>query len=382
MLIREVAYAGLAKASRAAYHQRFAAWLGEQRRRGAARDPRLPPRPGGGAARPSSTGRRRPSSSRDAAATLTRAGKRALAQEANRAARRQLSRAAELEPTLERRYEAAQAAWRLGDIPTVWVEMRAVRRRRERGRRHAASRRARCTALAEVVLYRDGDIDDGPGARRARARARSTARTTRPATTRSRSSSLVGWWTGNLSDVERYSSEMLALARARWPQGPRLAGADDAWPSVALSRLEDERADELLPRAVELAEASGSLLRAHGGVPVAGRPRRPARRPRRGRGGLRAARASSRRRRARPRRSPASCATSRRSSSSRARPHAPRSCCASRSACSARWTAAARSSRRCARWPSCCCARARSTRPSGSRSRRARCSRRTTSRRG
>ena len=44
------------------YHARFAAWLQRAGRRGAARDPRLPPRPGGDAASPSSTARRRPSS--------------------------------------------------------------------------------------------------------------------------------------------------------------------------------------------------------------------------------------------------------------------------------------------------------------------------------
>ena len=50
---------------------------------------------------------------REAAAALEEAGRRALAREANRAARKLLLRAVELEPTLERRYQAARAAWRL-----------------------------------------------------------------------------------------------------------------------------------------------------------------------------------------------------------------------------------------------------------------------------
>ena len=51
VLIREVAYSGLSKSSRADLHHAFAAVARRARRRRAARDPRLPPRPGGAPAR-------------------------------------------------------------------------------------------------------------------------------------------------------------------------------------------------------------------------------------------------------------------------------------------------------------------------------------------
>src|SRR5207253_1958538 len=61
-----------------------------------------------------------------AAAALEQAGRRALAREANRSGRKLLLRSVELEPTLERRYHAARAAWRMSDLPAVSVEMRQV----------------------------------------------------------------------------------------------------------------------------------------------------------------------------------------------------------------------------------------------------------------
>ena len=170
VLIREVAYAGLAKASRAAYHDRFAAWLGER-----AGEELLEIRAyhldQAVALLEELDGKAPAELTREAAAALTRAGKRALAQEANRAARRQLKRAVELEPTLERRYQAARAAWRLGDIPTVWVEMRAVREAAQevgdtahrgarlhgaRRGRHLSRRRHRRGARARAARARAG----------------------------------------------------------------------------------------------------------------------------------------------------------------------------------------------------------------------------------
>jgi class 3 adenylate cyclase/tetratricopeptide (TPR) repeat protein len=254
VLIRDVAYKGLAKASRAAYHQRFAGWLedraGEELLEirayhldhavqflaeldGAAPDDLV----------------------RDAAASLTRAGKRALAQEANRSARRQLRRAAELEPTLERRYEAALAAWRLGEIPTVWREMRAVlEEAQEAGDRRTEARAS--TALAEVVLYRDGDVEEGQAlAERALELIDGEDREARYDALEILA--MVGWWTGNLTAVERYSREMLALAES--------AGRNDlaslaltSLVGVALARLDGGNTDDL-ERAIELAESSGSL---------------------------------------------------------------------------------------------------------------------------
>ena len=96
------------------------------RRRRARRDPRVPPRPGRAAPR----GARRLRAARPAPRRLrprsTHAGRRALSREAFRSARKLLLRAAELSPTLERRYLAGRAAWRLGDMTAVIVEMEEV----------------------------------------------------------------------------------------------------------------------------------------------------------------------------------------------------------------------------------------------------------------
>jgi predicted ATPase/class 3 adenylate cyclase len=255
VLIREVAYAGLAKASRAAYHQRFAEWLGEKageelleiRAYHLDQAVTLLTELDGAAPGDLVT---------EAAATLTRAGKRALAQEANRTARRQLARAAELEPTLERRYEAGQAAWRLGDSPTVWVEMRAVRDDAHEAGDTRLEARA-LTAIAEVVLYRDGDVNEGRQLAE-RALELIDGQDNEGRYDALEMLSLIGWWTGNISDVEKYSREMLQLAEnAGRKDLASLALTTIA--SAALSRLEDETADELIPRAVELAEESGSL---------------------------------------------------------------------------------------------------------------------------
>ena len=68
-----------------------------------------------------------PALAQEAAEALWEAGMRAFAREANRSARKSLVRAAELAPTLERRYQAARAAWRLTDIPAVSAEMERIR---------------------------------------------------------------------------------------------------------------------------------------------------------------------------------------------------------------------------------------------------------------
>ena len=62
----------------------------------------------------------------EAAEALTNAGRRALSRESFRSARKLLLRAVELAPTLERRYLAGRAAWRLADFPAVLVEMGEV----------------------------------------------------------------------------------------------------------------------------------------------------------------------------------------------------------------------------------------------------------------
>ena len=102
----------------------------------------------------------------EAAAALTHAGRRALSREAFRSARKLLLRAAELSPTLERRYFAGRAAWRLGDMTAVIVEMEEVAAAaRAAGERRLQGRAL--TALAEAVAEPARRRDHGAAARRA-----------------------------------------------------------------------------------------------------------------------------------------------------------------------------------------------------------------------
>ena len=157
MLIKEVAYAGLAKSSRADLHRRFAAWLhgrvGEelteirayhldQACRMLAELDGAPPA----------------DLASETAAVLESAGRRALAREANASARKLLLRSVELEPTLERRYNAARAAWKLSDFAATYAEMEAVCADAARPGT-GGSRRWALTGLAESTLLRNADVE-------------------------------------------------------------------------------------------------------------------------------------------------------------------------------------------------------------------------------
>lgn len=254
-LIRDVAYASLPKASRGTFHRRLAEWMSER----AAGDELVEIR-AYHLDRAAQTaceleGRVPEDLAAEAAAALEHAGRRALAREANGAARRLLVRAVELEPTLERRYQAARAAWRMTDMPAVSSEMEAVRElARAEGDNRVEGRAL--TALAQVALYRDTDhlrsrelanealrvidADDDAG----RFDALETVATTR-------------WWEGDLAEVERLADEKLEIAeRIRRPDLQarvllELADLHDV-------RLEPELAKDALERATALAEESGS----------------------------------------------------------------------------------------------------------------------------
>src|SRR5439155_4232833 len=155
VLIREVAYSGLAKHARAQHHARFAEWLAErageelleirayhldQAAKLLAELDGAPP----------------VELAKEAAEALTAAGKRGLAREAYKSARRVLVRAVELEPTLQRRYMAARAAQQLGDMAAVSVEMSRIRdEARAEGNRLVEARAL--TALGEAA-HRGGDL--------------------------------------------------------------------------------------------------------------------------------------------------------------------------------------------------------------------------------
>ncbi len=256
VLIREVAYGGLAKSRRAVYHERFAEWLRER-----AGEELLEIRAyhldHAVTLLAELDGEPPELLAREAAATLAKAGKRALAQEANRAARRMLLRSVELDPTLDRRYAAARAAWRLSDIPAVSVEMEAVREAaRDAGDRHLEARAA--TALAEVALYRHGDVDEG------RALAARALELLGDEDDEARFDALdllstVGWWTGELAAVERWSRKSLELAERM--DRKDLQSQVLSWlVSVHSARLEEEPIEPLLARAAALADESGSIM--------------------------------------------------------------------------------------------------------------------------
>ena len=255
ILIRDVAYSGLAKGERARLHRAFAEWLGRRPvdERAEAQAHHLER----AAALVAELDGRVPEELRtEAAAALELAGRRALAREANRTARRLLLRAIELEPSLERRFYAAQAAWRLWELPAASAEMEAVRDlAREAGERTIEGRAL--TQLAEIVLNRNADV---PTARRLGEQALELLAGA-PGDARYEVLTLLsetGWWEGNLTRVELYTRETLELARA----------ADRAdLESLALvelahahtARFDLAGAEELLAESAELAETSGSI---------------------------------------------------------------------------------------------------------------------------
>jgi class 3 adenylate cyclase/tetratricopeptide (TPR) repeat protein len=253
VLIREVAYGGLSKTARASHHQRFAEWLGER-----AGDELLEVRAyhldqatgllaelDGSAPEELST---------RAAEALEKAGKRALAREANATARRLLLRSVELEPTLNRRYQAARAAWRMSDFPVVSAEMDEVYKDAVEAGDRAVQSRA-LAAIAEVTLLRSADVGE---AERIARRALEVADEDESRIDALDILGTIAWWRGRLTESEALVEEQLEIAR-------RLGRQDiesEALLSLAgiyTARRDADRAEPLVERALELAEESGSL---------------------------------------------------------------------------------------------------------------------------
>jgi len=253
VLIRDVAYSGLTKGARAELHQHAAAWL-EERAGDELLEIKAYHLDQAAGLLADLDGAAPPELAAEAAAALHIAGKRALAREANAAGRRLLLRSVELEPTLERRYQAARAAARLTDLPAVSLEMENVRvAAAEAGDARLEGRAL--TALAEVALTRDADVararelahsaldvlpeDDDPGRYDALALL-----------------SQIGWWEGDLESVERYTNEALEIREGR-PDLESLALVELA--GAHLARLDLAQAETMLAEAAALAEQSGSL---------------------------------------------------------------------------------------------------------------------------
>jgi predicted ATPase/class 3 adenylate cyclase len=254
VLIREVAYGGLTKAARAGYHQRFAEWLrkhaGEE-----LLEIRAYHLDHATSLLAELDGSPPQELAHQAAVALEEAGRRALAREANATARKLLIRAVELEPTLERRYEAARAAWRMADFPVLSAEMTEVlEAAREAGDRGLQARAL--AALSEVTLLRQADVS------RAEELAHMALEVADEDDGESRIDALrmletVAWWRGRLTESESYIEEQLEVARSLG----RVDVESEALLSLAaisVSRREDDRAETLIARAHALAEESGS----------------------------------------------------------------------------------------------------------------------------
>jgi class 3 adenylate cyclase/tetratricopeptide (TPR) repeat protein len=255
VLIREVAYAGLSKSDRAAHHLAFAGWLAER-----AGEELLEIRAyhldQAATLTAELDGAVPPELASDAAAALSAAGKRALSREANRSARRLLLRAAELEPTLERRHRAAVAAWRLDDLPALAAEMEEVYRAAAAAGEDSIHGRA-LTALAHVALLREADL---PLARERAERALSVLPED-DIPGRFDALTMLGqmaWWLGDLDTGERYARTALELARKAGRKDLE-SEASHKLATIHLARLEVDEAEPLIARAEELAEESGSI---------------------------------------------------------------------------------------------------------------------------
>jgi class 3 adenylate cyclase/tetratricopeptide (TPR) repeat protein len=254
VLIREVAYSGLSKARRATLHQRFAEWL-EARTGDELVEIRAFHLDRAASLLAELDGDAPAELKRNAAAALGEAGQRALAREANRSARKLLLRAAELEPTLQRRHKAAVAAWRLDDFPAVASEMEEVSKRaQEEGDQVILGRSL--NALAHVALLRDGDA---PRAEQLAENARVLLTEDPPG----HSDALMmlaemAWWRGDLDTYERHALEAVEVGRA----AGRADLESEAAQKVAqayIARLQLDEAEAFVDRACALADESGSI---------------------------------------------------------------------------------------------------------------------------
>jgi class 3 adenylate cyclase/Tfp pilus assembly protein PilF len=256
LLIREVAYSGLAKLARAQHHARFAEWLGDRAGeelleiRAYHLDQSVELLTELEGAPPEEL-------AQETAAALIKAAKRATAREAYRTARRLGLRSFELRPTLTARYIAARAAWRMQDWAAVQVEMDRVRdEARDQG--DTLVEALALTGLCEATLRRDGNV----------ARAKELADealtllsgATDPAahfdalTVRA----TVSAWQGEVDEAVRYFERAYAIALDASRKDLQTIAAQ-ALAQLHLGRLEFDEAELLITRALELAGESGSV---------------------------------------------------------------------------------------------------------------------------
>ncbi len=256
LLIREVAYSGLAKLSRAQYHARFAEWLGDRTGeelleiRAYHLDQAVEFLTELEGAPPEEL-------AEETGMALVKAAKRAIAREAYPTARRLGLRAIELRPTLGARYVAARAAWRLQDWGAVEIEMTKVREL-ARERDEPVIEALALTALGEAMLKRHGDctksksiVDealellegkDDPVAHFDALTVRATS----------------AGWLGEMEDTVSYMERAYVVALDAGRKDLQTLAAQ-ALAQTHILRLELDEAELLLTRALELAGESGSV---------------------------------------------------------------------------------------------------------------------------
>ena len=256
VLIREVAYGGLAKGQRAELHERFAEWLRER-----AADELVEIRAfhlGRAASLHAELDGAAPQAlAVEAAEALQLAGKRALSRDALASARKLLLQALELAPTLDRRYLAAKAALRMGDLPAVSVEMEATLREAEAADDRRLKGRA-LTGLAHAILYRDADLQRARelGERGFEAVAGDDDIGSYEALDLL---STIAWWEGDLTAAEWHAQEKLAIAE-RLERIDLQSTVLGELARIHHERIDGEPSEPLVERSLALAELSGSML--------------------------------------------------------------------------------------------------------------------------
>jgi len=253
ILIRDVAYASLSKDARAELHRRFADWLYQQGGAEELVEIRAHHLDRATALVAELDGAVPLELVQETAASLQAAGERALARHDDRVGRRLLVRAVALEPTLERRFQAAVAAWRLGDLPAVSREMESVASEAAAVGNNEIEGNA-LTALAEMTLNRLGDIP------RAKELAERGLLLLEP-NNRFRCLMVCGAiarWQGAMAEHERYVQEALELAQ-RLDRADLEAQATRTLAETYSTQLRYEEARALAAHALELAEQSGSV---------------------------------------------------------------------------------------------------------------------------
>jgi class 3 adenylate cyclase/tetratricopeptide (TPR) repeat protein len=256
VLIREVAYAALSKSSRADLHTKFAEWLRERADKELL-EIRAYHLDQACLLLAELDGRPPKELAQTAAHVLELAGRRGLSREAPGSARKLLLRSVELESTLERRYSAAYAAWKLGDLAAVAQEMSTLAEDAAAESNKKIEGRA-LTALSEARLDRDGDVQGATdAAERALAVLDGDDYVGRFGALDARSR--IAWYEARITAAEEFESAALDAARAAERKDLESKAAREL-AVLHLTRMDEDRAAPLIERALELAEESGSIV--------------------------------------------------------------------------------------------------------------------------